>query len=254
MRVAFRARLGICLSVYFITHTCSIEHKGYIQALACDILEFHRNLFSRDSLNILGVCAPIYLLVRQSDHTLHRCFYDVRKHKNNYKVPPWCTICANVGVLALPMVLVGARAFCARSLKIRVPAQIFLMSLPFTWMTKRVLKLLKWDCCLRPPRQEFSCFKPVYGGFPSGHMFEAVYMAMLFGSTYGRRWGAVLTGGSLFLGATFIVCNRHYVSQLVAGAILGFIYAHAARKLVDKKLSQVKMSVSDALYKFSYAF
>lgn len=257
MDVALIAVLSACC-VIFVQATDTTGHAQRvaerIRVITCDMLDFHSNLLSRDSVYILGACMPVYLLARQSDHALHSCFYNFKKHKNNYKLPTWCTACADVGALAVPMLLIGVRALCASSTHIRVPAQVFLMSLPFTWVTKRVLKLFTWDCCLRPPRQEFSCCKSVYGGFPSGHMFEAVYMTALFGSVYGCRWGAALTCGAFFLGASFVACNRHYLSQLVAGATLGFIYAHAARKLIDKKLSYVQISNSGTLCKIAYIF
>lgn len=252
MRVAFLYILGAC----YITQVYAEHNRRMhgIHALVCDILDFHSNLFSRDSLNIVGVCVPVYMLARQGDYKLQSYFYDRKKHKNTCQVPLWCTICADVGILAVPMLLAGARAFCSGYTQVRVPAQVFLMSLPFTWVTKRILKLFTWDCCLRPPRQECTRNRSVYGGFPSGHMFEVVYMAALFGNTYGRRWGTALTGGALFLGASFIACNRHYLSQLIAGATLGFIYAYAARKLIHKKLALAKVAISGTIFEFSYLF
>ena len=50
---------------------------------------------------------------------------------------------------------------------------------------------------------------------------------------------------AVFLCLNFLTCNRHYASQLIAGAGFGTIYALAASKLVDSRLADtVEMGVT----------
>ena len=69
-------------------------------------------------------------------------------------------------------------------------------------------------------------------------MANVVYMATLFGMRHGPAWGIPLGLFASFVFADFLNCNRHYLSQLVAGAGLGVIFAVAASKVVDKKLAE----------------
>ena len=71
-------------------------------------------------------------------------------------------------------------------------------------------------------------------------------MAVLYGMRYGVKAGFPLGLTAAMVGATFLSCNRHYLSQLIAGVGLGAMYAFAANKLIDSKLSgdyYVKMKV-----------
>ena len=233
---------------YVYRYICS-----QVWATVGDIGDFHRALFSRDSLNIIAGCIPVYCVARQCDECLHRCFYQQSTHTNIRQLPVWSVACANIGVLAVPMLITGGLALCSSDTVIKTTSRVFIMSLPFTWVAKRMLKLLTGDFCLRPRNQYFSRYKRMCGGFPSGHMFEAVYMATLFGLQWGYRWGVSLSFGAVFLGVNFIVCNRHYISQLVAGAALGLIYGCAAHKLIQKKISWQVYTREDALG-ISYAF
>jgi membrane-associated phospholipid phosphatase len=63
-------------------------------------------------------------------------------------------------------------------------------------------------------------------------------MAVLYGMRYGPRYGVPLGLLALGVGATFLSCNRHYVSQMVAGAGFGAMYAIAANKLINENLAR----------------
>lgn len=228
-----------------------------------DSLELGSYLLSTDSLKIAAACAPLYGITRCWDEPLQCCFYDGVHHKNIRQLPPWCHSSANVGVIAVPMLALGACALFAQDIQLRTTAQIFVLGLPFTWATKRALKLGTFDCCLRPRNQYFSRTARAHGGFPSGHMLEIAYMTTLIGLQYGARWGAVLGVGAGFLAVDFVVCNRHYMSQLVAGAALGIMFGVAANKLVESKLMRmctVSLSVEKdhatelPVFQVAYAF
>ncbi len=207
--------------------------KCFSSTLVYDSLELGRYLFSADSLKVAAACVPLYGITRLWDEPLHYCFYDKKQHKNIKQLPQWCHSGANVGVIAVPMITLGACALFAQDIKLKTTAQIFVLGLPFTWATKRALKLFKVNCCLRPRNEHFPRYQRSHGGFPSGHMLEITYMTTLIGLQYGPQWGIPLAVGAGFLAVDFTVCNRHYVSQLVAGTALGVIFGVAASKLVD---------------------
>ena len=50
---------------------------------------------------------------------------------------------------------------------------------------------------------------------------------------------------SAYVGATFVVCNRHYASQIAAGAGLGALYAVAASRVIDNKLELRRLKSLD---------
>jgi membrane-associated phospholipid phosphatase len=68
-------------------------------------------------------------------------------------------------------------------------------------------------------------------------MAQAMYVTVLYGMRYGPRYSIPLGLMAGFLGATFVSCNRHYTSQIVAGAAFGAMYALAANTLVSAKLT-----------------
>ena len=97
---------------------------------------------------------------------------------------------------------------------------------------------MDFDICRRPWHEKFSCKERALGGFPSGHTAEAVYTALLYGLRMGPRY-AIPTGTiALIIAATFISCNRHYLSQIVAGAGLGTLFALSADKVIEKHLDK----------------
>jgi membrane-associated phospholipid phosphatase len=95
------------------------------------------------------------------------------------------------------------------------------------------------ECCLRPWHELYcSSHTRSGGGFPSGHMAETTYIAALFGMRYGAKYAIPLSLYAAWLGIVFVNCNRHYASQIIAGAGLGLLYACAAQRLIDYNLSE----------------
>lgn len=111
-----------------------------------------------------------------------------------------------------------------------------LTGFPFLWYVKDILKKSKCDANLRPHHETLSPHKRVCGGFPSGHIAGATYIAVLYGLQFGPKAAIPLGLLSTFIGSVFLSCNRHYASQLVAGAALGSIYALAVNKVINTKL------------------
>ncbi len=218
---------------------------GVITSAAKDVFVLHKNLFTWNTFKVISMVFPLFVGARMIDEKLQRCFYDLRVKKNINQMPSWCHTVAKTSI-AVPLVLLGSDLFFSKDKEKRWTAQIMLIGMPFVIWTKKLVKQMKFDACLRPWHEKLSCGKGrSFGGFPSGHMAQALYMAVLYGSRYGPRYAIPLSGIAAFIGVTFLTCNRHYMSQLIAGGAFGTIYALAASKLVEKKLTDnVKLGIA----------
>ncbi len=207
-----------------------------VTSAAHDVLVLNKNLFTWNTFKVLCSAFPVFVGTRMIDEKLQRCFYDGSCHKNINQLPSWCHEVAKASI-GLPIVMLGIDAFFSRNDDRRWTAQILLLGMPFVIWTKTLIKKMKFDGCLRPWNEKFSCEQRSFGGFPSGHMAQALYMTVLYGKRYGPAFAIPLGLLASFIGVTFVSCNRHYISQVIAGAAFGSIYALAASKLVDEKLA-----------------
>lgn len=200
-----------------------------------DIMRLHGYLFDWDSFKIITSVFPPYIFSRMVDNRLQNQFYDYKNHKNENQFPHWFHEVAEKSI-AVPIVFFGLSYLTTRNVELKQSSRMFLLGMPFVIFGKDLLKRLEWNFCKRPWNEKFDCDKRAYGGFPSGHIAEATYTAVMFGMRYGLKAAVplgILTGA---IGITFLNCNRHYLSQLVAGAGLGAMYAIAANKIVDTRL------------------
>lgn len=201
-----------------------------------DIFALHKNLISSDSLRILMFSAPLYALARSQDKHAHACFYDENRHANIRQLPHGCSEIAKYGIFA-PILVLGSLVFLTRDIKLRTTSYVFLLGLPFVILCKDIIKKWHVEPGKRPRNGLFSKNKCHYGGFPSGHLIQALYMTTLFGTRYGPKAWIPLGLLSLYTFGVFVNCNRHFMSQMVAGGALGAMYGLAANKLVDYKLA-----------------
>ncbi len=213
------------------------EIGKYAVPILVDALELHSNLFSWNSVKIAAVLFPCYFGARFIDEKLQNRFYDKCNHKNIHYIPKRCHDIAQCSI-AIPMVLLGSQAFFGSTEEMREASRVFLIGLPFVFWTKTLIKKIHFEANMRPWNENFDRYQRSSGGFPSGHMAEATYTALVYGLRFGPRFAVPLGALALGIGATFVVCNRHYISQIVAGAGLGAFYALAANKLIDSKKSK----------------
>ena len=61
-----------------------------------------------------------------------------------------------------------------------------------------------------------------YDGFPSGHTSSAFAAAGFMQRRYGWKWGVPTIALASLVGISRVVAKRHTVTQVIAGAILGF--------------------------------
>ncbi|MCA9770413.1 phosphatase PAP2 family protein [Candidatus Dependentiae bacterium] len=202
-----------------------------------DFIDLHKKLFTSWSTYKTAVAFfPPFIFARMFDKDLQNVFYCRKHHKNKNQLPKWCHDICHWGV-SLPMAILASTAFLAKDWELRTTGWVFLLGMPFVILGKDIFKSMEVDCNLRPWNQRFCRKKRALGGFPSGHMAELTYMAVLYGKRYGMIAVAPLAGFATFLGLSFVNCNRHYISQIIGGAALGTAYALAADKLISSKLS-----------------
>ncbi len=213
---------------------CILEGLGEI---FCDAGSLLKNLFSVSSAKVITSFIPLYVLSRVHDEKIQANFYDPSNHKNINQFPKHCHSIAHYGI-GFPIVALSSLAFFANDEDLRLTGRMFAIGLPFVHSGKDIIKKLRFKSCLRPWHENFDRHHRSSGGFPSGHMANVMFMASLFGMRHGPAWGVSLGLFAGFVFVDFVNCNRHYFSQLVAGAGLGLIFALAASKVVDKKLSE----------------
>jgi len=227
-------------SEVIVTHKKKWKIKDCFLANAIkDVVSIHQYIFHWDTLKILSTTFPVYMLTRMFDEDVQSGFYHghcMRDcHKNVNQAPKWCAELSEYS-LSVPIVFMFGSLFVG-SEELRTTSWIYLLGMPFVIFGKDVFKKLQFDAAKRPWCEKFDSYERSFGGFPSGHMAEASYVATLYGLRFGVRAAGPLALASTFVGVTFLNCNRHYLSQLVAGAGIGTIFAFAANKVIEKKLA-----------------
>jgi len=189
--------------------------------------EFNRQLLAPDTLKILTTTTPLYIASRAGDHPLHHKFYSRKHHKNKRQLPQCCYHTVDIG-LGVVMISLASLSLWSPDEHLQSVAQLYAVTLPYTWAIKKIIKRIKAEPCIRPKNQHFSRQQIYYGGCPSGHMMEGVYTAVYFGTQMGPWFGVPLGLFTAIMTIDFVTCNRHFISQMVAGAGLGMIFAYAA--------------------------
>jgi membrane-associated phospholipid phosphatase len=199
--------------------------------LGRDFLTFQKNLFTVPTVEIIAIFTPFYTMARIFDKPLHKKFYCFPHHKNRHQMPNGLYYSLEAALGTSIVVLMGL-SFIGQDSPRKRTAQLYTVTMPCLWILKIILKQIHFKGALRPPN---GCFRrcKYYGGFPSGHMFEMSYTAALFGTQLGPKYSVPLGILAGLIGLDFMNCNRHYLSQLVAGAGLGFIFASAANRALD---------------------
>lgn len=217
------------------TYAFNYDCSSFLRTITRDVVDIHKYIFSTDSLIVLAACAPVYGITRSYDCNIHSYFYDYKKHRNIRQLPSWCPYFASK-VPTVPFLVTAGLALGAADYELRTTAQVFWTGLPCCGIAKKLLKKIPFCGSIRPYSQYFKR-KKVFGGFPSGHVATVAYMTTLFGKRFGASWGIPLGLLSSFIAAEFTICNRHFASQVVAGAALGIIYGLASDKLVTQKIA-----------------
>lgn len=207
-------------------------------SLVQDALLINKKLFSWSSYKILTITFPAYFAASLADKPMHSYFYDRDHHKNRCQFGAFFHGFAQYGI-AFPVFFAGAAAVSARNDDLLYTSRIYLIGLPFVMAAGDLIKacMPETECSFRPWHEHFSRTCRSHGGFPSGHMALATYTAALYGMRFGPPYVIAFGSYAVLVAAGFVNCNRHYASQIVAGAGLGLLYAFAANKVIDEKLA-----------------
>jgi len=217
--------------------------KSVITDFVWDGLAINRNLFQWDSWKIITAFFPFYAIGRMTDVRIQEKFHDGHNHENRHQFDPFYYQCANYSLIVPGAIAAGALAF-SRDEELRTTSWLFFVGLPSVYIVKKAVKELDLGkACERPCCEGFSRHKRAKNGFPSGHTAAIAYAAFLYGKRMGYKYAVPLGILTVGVGLSFTSCNRHYLSQLFAGAALGALYAYAADKVATKKMDCFNMSL-----------
>ncbi len=231
----FATGIEVCASYQAYTSTDTIL-SVFMRNIINDMVYFNRYLFfTSDTYKILALSSPLYMLGRAIDKPTHNYFYDKKKHRNIHAIVPVFEYAVDplMGVSITTLILLQ---FLSGDERTRKVSEVFLSALPFLWVYKNVIKLIPCKAGLRPKNQCFFACKKYYGGFPSGHMWQAAFMAYLFGIELGVDYAVPLGAFATLVAVQSVAINRHTVSQVIAGTAMGIVFGVAAQKVVHRAL------------------
>jgi membrane-associated phospholipid phosphatase len=194
-------------------------------------------LFSTETFKVISTTFPFYVAARMFDEKLQSSFHRRCCQSDINQAPEWCRTVCKYGI-SLPIMTLAFMTIFGGNEELRTTGRVFLLGMPFVLWGKDLIKSFHFDANRRPWCDRFPCKERAMGGFPSGHMAEVAFMTVLYGKRFGYKAAMPLAIFSTFLGATFLNCNRHYLSQLIAGSALGAIFALAADKVIDNRLAR----------------
>ncbi len=216
-----------------ITH--GIMHE--IGSLSRDLIQLNINLFSRDSARILTASIPWFVATSFADTSIQSNFYDDTCHKNKNQFHNGFTEFIETSAF-ISVIGVSSLALFVKDPELRMVSRIFALGAFSGLAVKDIVKLFPFKAGLRPPNERFDCTQKYYTGFPSGHMFQATYLATVLGFHYGPKVLYPLIAFNAAMFSVLVASNRHYVSQVIAGAAFGLMYGAAAHSLIDRRLNE----------------
>ncbi|MBY0110144.1 MAG: phosphatase PAP2 family protein [Candidatus Babeliaceae bacterium] len=231
----FATGIEVCASYQSYRSTDTVL-SFFMRHVIADMAYFNRYLFfTSDTYKILALSSPLYMLGRAVDKPIHNYFYDKKKHRNIHTIAPVFEYAVDplMGVSITTLILLQFLSGDAHTKKV---SEVFFSALPFLWLYKDAIKLIPCKAALRPKNQYFFACKEYYGGFPSGHMWEAVFMAYLFAAELGINYAIPLGAFATLVAVQSVAINRHTASQVIAGAAMGIVFGVAAQKVVHRAL------------------
>lgn len=226
---------AVQLSEYCMTRdTFGLEIRDFL----ADFASSNFKLFNKESLLVLSAAAPLYAMTRGIDKPVHNFLYDESCHHNTFDIGRCRNFFAEDVGFFLPLVAIAGGLWASHDENNRFVGRSLVAGMASVGFAKMVIK----ECCIgnRCYRPYSGCFKKklVLGGFPSGHMAVLTYTTTVLALHKGAKWAIPVGMYSGIVAASLLVCNYHYVSQLVAGAGLGALYAVATHKIINERLAE----------------
>lgn len=196
--------------------------KQFLHDGITDSVKIWDNFFTLNTMGVLSATLPFYLIGRRADPVLHRQFYDAENHRNKNQPPAWVESVFYKEAVVVPFIGYVMTCLAGESDDSWREAQLFVTGITWAWATKTFVKGLKTESGLRPWHEEFDKHERSHGGNPSGHATTSSFMATYVGFVHGPRWGIPFSLYAAAVGSFSVVSNHHYISQVFAGAGLGF--------------------------------
>ena len=194
-----------------------------------DSVDIWKKVFTLDSMKVLTVAMPFYLVGRKTDESIHRQLYNQTTHTNKHQPPEWLETLLYGEVMAIPLLGYGILGLLHTDAVERRAAQIFSTGLLWAWASKIVVKeVFRTDANLRPWCQGFSQHEQTHGGNPSGHTTMAAYLATYMWLHKGPGLGALASVYAVAIAGMSVAINHHYFSQVIAGAGFGALFGMAS--------------------------
>ncbi len=204
---------------------------NFFKKIVVDSRDIVYEIGTQTTLKIIAGFLPFYLIGRKVDERAHAAFYNGDLHRNINQPSTVVTTLLNDGVYALPFIFLGGQALFNSDPYERRVGQIFALGTFYTWATKVLIKEIEVEAALRPLNEHFKPSPRVHGGNPSGHTAIITFLATYYGLYKGKKYGVPCALYAGLAGSLLIATNRHYVSQVIAGAGLGMIFGFAAHKV-----------------------
>ncbi|NBP00370.1 MAG: phosphatase PAP2 family protein [Proteobacteria bacterium] len=208
--------------------------QGFFRKLINDSHEIIKEVPTFRTMKIASGFVPFFLIGKRVDPLIHEHFYDATLHKNKHKPPKALTFLLKDPVMAIPFSIYGLYSWCNTDTEKRREAQLFVTGLGLTWLSKVLLKQIKYDAGLRPWHEKHSSVRRAHGGNPSGHASMSTYLATYVWCVKGPWYGVPAALYASLIGSLSVTGNHHYTSQVVAGAGLGVIMGMATYTVLKK--------------------
>lgn len=206
----------------------------FSQKMFNDLYDIGSYVFTTDTLKVAAGVLPFYLLGRQVEKPLHRKFYDAATHTNKNQPGKFLRKFLDDRIMAMPAVAYTLVGCTHKDSFERRTARMFGWGLLWTWVSKVTLKQIKCTASIRPKSAKFDRNRDYYGGNPSGHTSTSMFAAVYLGFTKGWKWAVPLGLYTGFIGSLSVACNRHFLSQVIAGAGLGAVFGVASHTALEK--------------------
>lgn len=211
--------------------------KDALGNVAWDVFEINKSLVSINTLNILCLTVPIYVVCLNIDQKLNYLFYDKKTHMNIKQFTNFNNIDLS-NILLTGSISLSSLVFFSNNQEVKIASYSLMLGLCSMGLFKKIIKLIKWQNSIRPYNGNFVENKIYYGGFPSGHLMTMAYLSTIWLNQIGLKYSFpfIMATGYMFI--DYIVKNRHYISQLIAGATLGLTYGCAVNLYTNKRLNR----------------
>jgi len=262
----------IFIVIFFISNcvnfNLSLSYNLFdnLKHVVLDLIEINISLLSSKTFYTLGLATPLYLSALSIDTRLHYLFYDQKAHRNIRQLELFNSVLNRQmsDNLLANFIILSSLGIFSDNKNFQDIGYKLMLGLCSMGLVKKIIKLINWDGALRPNNQYFIHGEKYYGGFPSGHLMTMSYLNTIWIQQFGLKDSSLLILATTYMFVDYLVQNRHYISQLIAGSAIGIIYGCAVNfclnQETDKDLKTyiskeaIKLDMINKNLRFNYYF